>query len=159
MNEAVLFAALLGYLLLAFILLPAVELFLLIQVGLRIGWPETLAIILTTGLLGAYLAQRQGTHAWRDVREKMAHGKVPGTELVAGALFLVGAAFLLTPGIITDIVGFALMVPRIRRATAKMLIHRLKDKVTVVHIGGQGGPARTRQDDDVVDVEYERETP
>ncbi len=131
----------LGWIILAFIVMPFVELYLLIEIGQRIGlWP-TFGIVLGTGLLGGVLARWQGIRAWRDVIGAFREGRTPTVELVAGALFLVGAALLLTPGVLTDAFGFAMMVPVIRRFTARWLIRRVKDSDRVqahVSVGGQG---------------------
>lgn len=131
----------LGWIILAFIVMPFVELYLLIEIGQRIGlWP-TFGIVIGTGLLGGVLARWQGIRAWRDVIGAFREGRTPTTELVAGALFLVGAALLLTPGVLTDAFGFAMMVPVLRRTTARYLIRRVKDSDRVqahVSVGGQG---------------------
>lgn len=134
----------LGWLVLAFVSLPVVELALLVWIGERIGlWP-TVGIVLATGVLGAILARVQGLVALREVADAVRAGRVPKVELAAGALFLVGAAFLLTPGVITDVAGFLLMVPMVRRWTARFAIKRVRssDRVTVV-THGVGWGSRT----------------
>lgn len=132
----------LGWLILAFIVMPFLELWLLIQIGERIGlWP-TLWIVLGTGLLGGVLARYQGGRAWREIFAAMREGRAPKRELVAGALFLFGAALLLTPGVLTDAFGFAMMVPGLRRGLAGWLIGRVResDRVqTYTNVGGEGG--------------------
>lgn len=148
----------LGWVLLAFVTIPVVELLLLIELGERLGLAPTLAIVLATGLIGGVLARWQGTEALRDVQRALATGRAPGREVGAGALFLVGAALLLTPGVLTDIAGFALMVPPLRRGLAGWLIHRAResDRVHVhVHTGGfpGGGVVRRREEGDVVDLD------
>lgn len=131
----------LGWIILLFLVMPFVELWLLIEVGQRIGVWETLGIVLATGLIGGILVRAQGLLAWRQVVGALRKGRAPHVELVMGGLFLVGAAFLLTPGVITDVAGFLLMVPPIRRLTAKGVIGYLKGRVTVVQFGGStGGP-------------------
>lgn len=128
-----------------FIVLPLVEILLLIEIGQRIGFLYTLAIVIVTGFLGAFLARVQGVRAWRDVMVAWSEGRVPGVELAAGALFLVGAAFLLTPGVITDAVGFLLMVPVLRRLAARAVIRLFRGRARVhVHIGGRPAGAGMR---------------
>ena len=105
-------------LLLLFILVPLVELALLIYVGTLIGPWYTILIVIGTGILGAVLAKRQGTAIVNRIRSSLEQGSIPSDELVAGALVLVGGLVLLTPGIITDILGFALLIPQTRRAIA-----------------------------------------
>lgn len=153
-------ARMLGWIVVLFLVMPFLELYLLVQIGQRIGFWPTFGIVLATGLLGGMLARWQGSRAWREVIGALREGRAPGRELAAGALFLVGAALLLTPGVITDIFGFAMMVPAARRALAGYLIDRAKasDRVTAhVNVGGFGssggqGPAGARSDYEV-DVE------
>lgn len=131
----------LGWILLLFVAMPFIELYLLIEIGQRIGlWP-TFGIVLATGLLGGMLARWQGLRALQDVVGAVREGRAPTAELGAGALFLVGAALLLTPGVITDAFGFAMMVPPARRALARLLIDRIRasDRVTT-HVSVGGNP-------------------
>lgn len=107
---------------LLFVALPLAELALLLWIGDHIGFWNTVAIVIVTGFLGAALARVQGVRAWRAVFEAWGSGRVPGPELAAGALFLVGAAFLVTPGVMTDVTGLLLMVPGIRLALARKIV-------------------------------------
>lgn len=102
-------------LLLLFILLPAIELALLIELGRRIGTAATLALIVVTGVLGASLARRQGLGVLRSLQEETAAGRLPASSLVDGALILVAGALLVTPGVLTDAFGFLCLVPAFRR--------------------------------------------
>lgn len=154
----------LGWIVLAFVVMPFVELWLLVQIGERIGFWPTLYIVLGTGLLGGVLARYQGGQAWREILTALREGRAPKRELVAGALFLFGAALLLTPGVITDGIGFALMVPWIRRGLAGGLISKIQasDRVqTYTNVGGFGslGGQETdaRQDYDVEVEGYARD--
>jgi UPF0716 protein FxsA len=148
----------LGWVVLAFVVMPFVELWLLIQIGERIGFWPTLWIVLGTGVLGGVLARYQGSRAWREIFQAMREGRAPKRELAAGALFLFGAALLLTPGVITDAIGFTLMVPAARRALAGWLVTRVResDRVqTFTNVGpgfGGSGSDRSSQGYDV-DVE------
>jgi UPF0716 protein FxsA len=108
-------------LLLLFILVPLVELALLIYVGTLIGPWYTILIVVGTGILGAVLAKRQGTAIVNSIRSSLQQGIIPSDELLAGALILVGGLVLLTPGMITDILGFALLIPQTRRSIAAWL--------------------------------------
>lgn len=137
-------------LVLLFIVLPFIELLLLIWIGGHIGFWWTLALVIGTGLLGGILAKWQGGRAWRDVVDAMRSGRVPGKELMAGALFLVGAAFLLTPGVITDTVGFLCMVPPLRRAMAAFLVGRLRHRavVRVARFGGGWSSGAPRDEEE-----------
>ena len=97
-----------------FVTVSVVELLVLAAVEDRIGLGPTLAIILFTGILGASLVRGQGFGVLARARNQMSQGTFPGRELAHGALVLVGGALLLTPGFLTDALGFALMVPWFR---------------------------------------------
>ncbi len=102
------------WLFLLFVLLPALELYVLIQIGTVIGAWNTFLLILATGLLGSWLAKSQGLATWRAMNERFNKGQIPGKELIDGAIILVCAALLLTPGVLTDAVGLAGLVPLTR---------------------------------------------
>jgi len=110
-----------GRMLLLFIFLPMVELYLLIVLGSRIGAMPTIGLIVLTGILGASLARQQGLSVLAKIQREMAGGKPPTTELVEGAMIVVGGIVLLTPGIITDIFGFSLLIPSFRKALCRKL--------------------------------------
>ncbi|MBN6051498.1 FxsA family protein [Nonomuraea sp. RK-328] len=96
---------------LAFLVVPVLEIWLLIQVGSVIGgWP-TVALLIADSLLGAWLVRREGRRAWRALQEALGSGRMPDRELADGALVLVGGALLLTPGFVTDIAGFLCVLP------------------------------------------------
>jgi UPF0716 protein FxsA len=101
---------------LLFTLVPAIELYLLIKVGTVIGAFNTLMLIIFTGVVGAYYAREQGFRVVSNIQMKMQQGTVPGDDLVNGAMLLVGGAFLITPGFITDFAGFSLIFPPTREA-------------------------------------------
>jgi UPF0716 protein FxsA len=106
-----------------FILVPAAELALLIEIGKRIGTLETLALIVVTGILGAGLARRQGLGVLRKARLEAAAGRLPAAALVDGVIILLAAAVLITPGVLTDIFGFLCLIP-ISRGWIKALVWR-----------------------------------
>lgn len=102
-------------LLLLFTLVPLAELWLLIEIGRRIGtWPAILIVALT-GFAGVLLARSQGLSILYRIRDELAQGNLPGEALVDGACILIGGALLLTPGLITDLSGFLLLLPPARR--------------------------------------------
>ena len=109
-----------------FVLLPLVELALLIQVGQAIGLFWTLVIVVITGFLGAALARRQGLRAWLAIQDQLRRGAMPGDALVDGLLILIGGIVLLTPGLLTDLAGFSLLVPTTRTALKKSLKARFE---------------------------------
>ena len=101
---------------LVFIVLPIAELFVLFKLGQSFGVLATVALVLGTGFAGAALAKAQGMRTLRAIQREMAAGRVPSRELMDGLAVLVGGALLLTPGLITDVMGLSLLFPPTRRA-------------------------------------------
>lgn len=114
---------------LLFTLVPALELYLIIKVGQAIGAFNTLLIIILTGILGAYYARQQGFRVFSSIQWRMQQGDLPGDDLVNGAMLLVGGALLITPGFITDFLGFSLIFPPTREAVKRSVILYLQRKV------------------------------
>ena len=106
------------FLILLFILVPIAEIFVIIQVGQAIGALPTVAILIVDSIIGAWLLRSQGRRAWAAFRDALAAGRVPHREILNGALVIVGGAFLLTPGFISDGVGLLLLIPPSRAAIA-----------------------------------------
>lgn len=96
---------------LAFLVVPVLEIWLLIQVGSVIGGPATVALLIADSLLGAWIVRREGRRAWRALQEALQSGRMPNRELADGGLVLVGGALLLTPGFVTDVFGFLCVLP------------------------------------------------
>jgi UPF0716 protein FxsA len=115
--------------LLLFVVVPAVELSLLIQIGRVVGTLPTLALIVFTGVLGAWLARWQGLGVVRQVQAEMADGRIPAGPVVDGVLILIAGAVLMTPGLLTDLFGFFLLVPAGRRHVKNHLKERLERAV------------------------------
>lgn len=109
-------------LLVLFIVLPILELYVIIQVGGAIGVLPTLLILLLDGILGAALARSQGRVAWRRFNEATAAGRIPAQEVFDGAAIVVGGAFLLAPGFITDVIGLSLLIPPTRALYRRVLM-------------------------------------
>ena len=113
-------------LLILFTVVPLIELALLIKLGNVIGlWP-TIFIVIATGVLGAALARSQGTQVISAIRAEVAEGRPPTESLINGLLVLVGGVVLLTPGLLTDLLGFSLLIPFTRNWFKKKLRSRLK---------------------------------
>lgn len=131
-----------GKLLLLFLLVPAVELAILIELGRYIGTIPTLAIIVLTGTLGATLARREGLSVLRSAQEKMGRGELPAGSVADGVMILIAAALLITPGILTDALGFLLLVPGFRNLVKEFLLRRFRRAVEEnrvrVHVSGFG---------------------
>ncbi|EGG92825.1 Protein affecting phage T7 exclusion by the F plasmid [gamma proteobacterium IMCC1989] len=101
-------------LLLLFIVVPIVEMWLLITVGQQIGALPTIGLVLLTAFIGVSLLRYQGAAALLKARTKMSSGELPAREIADGLFFAVGGALLLTPGFVTDVIGFACLTPGIR---------------------------------------------
>lgn len=110
-------------LLLLFTLVPLIELVLLIEIGQKIGLWNTIAIVVLTGFIGAALARSEGFGIISRIQNELASGQLPGESLIDGALVLAGALLLLTPGLITDAFGFALLLP-FSRAFVKIYLKK-----------------------------------
>lgn len=109
-------------LLLLFIVLPIAELMLLLKVGSLIGVLPTLAIVISTAFIGINVLKRQGFSTLNRAQRRMQSGQLPAQELVEGFMLAIGGALLLTPGFITDVLGFTLLLPWSRQALARYLI-------------------------------------
>lgn len=118
-----------GRLLALFLLIPAIELVLLVQIGRVIGFWSTVAIIILSGLVGTYLVRREGMRVWRRFNEKLTQGSVPGRELMDGLIVLIAGVFLLTPGVITDLAGLLGLFPPTRALIRRVLSRRLQGAV------------------------------
>ena len=129
-----LFACLLA----AFVLMPLLELAVLLRVHQTVGMAATLAIVIVTGAVGAALARFQGLMTLRAIRMDLAEGRMPAPRLLDGLMILLAGALLITPGLVTDTIGFLLLIPALRRAIRGRLRRRLEQKlregrVTVLH--------------------------
>ena len=116
-------------LILLFTITPIIELAILIKLGQEIGLWQTLAIVIATGILGASLAKWQGWGVIRRIRADLENGRMPAQALFDGLLILIGGALLLTPGIITDLLGFFLLIPPSRRLAKAYLSRRFKKSI------------------------------
>ena len=120
---------------LVFFLFSLSEAVLLAKVGTLIGWGWTILAIVATAMIGSAMWRQQGLETWRRVNQRMAQGELPGQELIEGVMLIVGGALLITPGFITDTIGFLLLFSPTRKAAAKSLF----DKGVVQGWSQQGG--------------------
>ena len=133
-----------GRLFLLFVLVPILELVLLIQLGRVVGLLPTVGLVLLTGAAGAWLARTEGVRVLFRFQTELAGGQLPGQALFDGLCVLVGGAFLLTPGVLTDFVGFALLLPFSRRWIQRRMKRSLERQIeqgtvrVVTFGGGQG---------------------
>lgn len=124
----------LPFLVVLFIVVPIAELAIIIQVGQEIGVLATVAVLVLDSILGSLLMRSQGRAAWRRFTEATSAGRPPAGEVIDGALVLLGGAFLLTPGFISDLFGLALLLPPsravIRGFLARRMLHRMTASMT-----------------------------
>ncbi len=129
----------------ALIVVPLVELYVLIQVGELIGIVPTLVLLVAMSLLGGYLLRREGTKTWRALREALHAGRLPAKEVADGGLVILGGALLLTPGFATDVFGLACVLPPSRAVLRRMLTGLVARRLGVSGlVGGLGSHRGTR---------------
>jgi UPF0716 protein FxsA len=130
-------------LLVLFIGLPIAEIYVIIKVGEAIGVLPTIALLLLDGFLGVALWRSQGRVVWRRFNQALGEGRVPTREIFDGAMVLLGGAFLLAPGFITDVIGLLLLIPP-TRAVFRGIVSRMarrRTAFTVRTVGwGRGTP-------------------
>lgn len=103
------------YLFLLIIVVPTIDIGLLLLSGKTIGFWPTFAIILLTGVIGAYMAKREGMQTIKRAREQLQYGEIPGEAVLDGICIIIGGTLLITPGFVTDITGFLLLFPLTRK--------------------------------------------
>lgn len=117
-------------LILLFTLLPLLDFAILLKIGSYIGFKYTLAIVIVTGLTGAYFAKREGRDIITKIKFDISQGKMPADELIGGLCVILGGAFLLAPGLITDVLGLMLVLPITRIPFINMIKRRFKSMLT-----------------------------
>ena len=143
-------------LLVAFIAIPVIEIYLLIQVGGIIGAGWTILIVIGTAILGASLLRQQGLATWTRLNQSMAQGQLPPTILVEGIFLLLSGAFLLTPGFFTDAIGFLFLMPPVRKFLAAYLLRRGMFMATSMHSYSSQTTTESRpQQNNVIEGECE----
>lgn len=116
----------LGFLILLFIALPVLELVLLLRIGSWIGALPTILLVVTTGVVGASLARSQGLAVFTRIQSEIARGRPPVAQMVDGFLIFAAGVLLLTPGVITDVFGIALLLPPVRALLRRSVARRMK---------------------------------
>jgi len=119
---------------LLFTIVPLIELALLIKIGSYIGVMMTITIVVITGIAGASLARYEGLSVFNQLRSVLSEGDIPTDELIEGLLIFVGGALLLTPGFLTDILGFLLIIPISRRTIREHLKKYFKERIISQHV-------------------------
>ena len=135
-------------LLLLFTLVPLIELALLVKLGQMTSVAMTIGIVILTGIIGAYLARREGIKAWRRLEKSIREGVSPADELIDALLILIAGAVLITPGLLTDLFGFGLLIPPMRRWVRNKLSRHFHNRIMI-----STPDARQQQYDyDIIDV-------
>jgi UPF0716 protein FxsA len=112
-------------LVLAFVIVPLVELTVIIQAAQAIGVGWTIVLLVADSVLGAWLLKREGRRVWRQFREALAASRWPGDEVAQGGLVIIGGTLLLTPGFVTDGVGFLMLLPPSRAILSRLIRARV----------------------------------
>lgn len=136
------------YLLLIFIVVPFVELALLLKLADLTSWWHTLLLVIVTGVLGTWLARSEGVRTYRKIQQSLSAGQMPTDSLLDAAMIFVAGALLLTPGILTDLLGFSLLVPFTRLLYRRWLVQRFKARFTMQTTFGSSEP---RQESEIID--------
>ncbi|ARU58304.1 membrane protein FxsA [Oleiphilus messinensis] len=124
---------------LIFVIVPVLELSILIKLGSFIGVGWTILLILSTAIVGASLLRKQGVSTLLRANQRMANGEMPAREVAEGFFLALGGALLLTPGLLTDVLGFSLIVPTIRARLADRVIAHLSQQPNTFHSSFQHG--------------------
>jgi len=150
--------------LLLFVIMPVLEMWLLIEVGSRIGALVTIGLVLMTAMIGLALLRRQGVSTLMRANQRMQSGQLPAQEMVEGIFLAVGGALLLTPGFVTDAIGFACLIPGLRHVIIGRLLKRIIFRATSGSAGFYSS-SQFRQDpkgrgdgDDIIEGEYRQES-
>ena len=117
---------------LLFTCIPLVELALLLRIGSIIGALNTILLVIFTGMLGACLARQQGIRTFQTIRSLMARGEMPGEPLLDALLILLAGFLLITPGILTDLFGFLMLVPATRAPLRRWIKRELERRLSAV---------------------------
>ena len=130
-----------GYLVLLFVVTPLLELAILFKVKEWLGLHETILLVLCTGIVGAWLARAQGFVVLQKIQQDMSAGRLPAPYLLDGLMIIIAGALLVTPGLLTDTVGFLLLISRVRafvklwlRARIEARLERGDGRITIWHL-------------------------
>jgi UPF0716 protein FxsA len=140
-------------LLLLFILVPLAEIYILIEVGSRIGTIPTVSLVVFTAVLGALLLRHQGLKTLQRVQATLGQGELPALEMMEGVALIIGGALLLTPGFVTDFIGFVCLIPPVRQ----LIIRRWMMRHVAVAGSGQGVESAPPGGCRTIEGEFKRE--
>lgn len=141
------------FLFLLFVILPIIEITLLLKVGQAIGAWYTVGLVLLSAFIGVNMLRHQGLATLSRAQQRMDRQELPGQEMVEGIVLAVGGALLVTPGFVTDVIGFSCLIPPLRQAFARLLMSRF---TVVVASRAQSGMGGFHQDGPGEQRRYER---
>ncbi len=136
-----------------FLVVPFVEIYLLLQIGGLVGVLPTVLLVVFTAVLGAWLLRQQGFATLQRFQASLAQGEIPAYEMIEGPILLVGGALLLTPGFFTDLIGFACLIPQVRRKFAKYVI----ENHLITAQSGSAFQKPASKQGNVIEGEYKKE--
>ena len=144
------------YLFLLFTLVPLVEVVILVKIAQATEWWVPILLVIATGIIGAALARWQGWQALERIRADAREGRMPAGAIIDGVLILVAGIVLVTPGILTDLVGFALLIPplrsRVKRGVAAWIRRTFEVRVSRIHAEFRHGAAHEPRQDEIVEA-------
>ena len=129
------------FLIVLFIVVPLLELYVILQVGGAIGALNTILLLVLASVVGSVLLRVQGRAAWRRFQDAVRAGRPPAREVVDGALIIFGAALLLTPGVLSDILGVLLLLPPTRALVRGVMARTLLGRLAVITPAGPFRPS------------------
>jgi len=141
----------------AFLIVPAIELYLIIEVSHQIGFGNTLIALLFISVIGAWMVKREGLEIIRKAQIELANGQLPGKQIVEGLLILLAGVLMLTPGFATDAIGLLLLFPLTRIMLRSFLTRRFVKKLKIGQAFLWGSKNNVSQR--VVDVEWDVSDP
>ncbi len=124
----------------AFVVVPLVEIWAILQVGQLVGPWWTIALLVLDSMVGAWLIKREGGRAWQALRQALQGGRMPASEIADGALILIGGTLMLSPGFVLDLAGILLILPFTRPVARRLLTSVVERRL--VAAPSSGGPFR-----------------
>jgi UPF0716 protein FxsA len=128
-----------GFLFVAFIVVPVLEIYLITQVAGQLGWVETIFLVIAVSVAGAWLVRREGLNVIRRIQAALGSATIPTNELADGGMIFFASALMLTPGFLTDALGLALLLPPVRAVFRPSLIAFFRRRIVVRTSGVAGG--------------------
>ncbi len=147
-------------LLMLFVVMPVLEMWVLIEVGSKIGALTTIGLVLLTAMLGLALLRQQGVSTIMRANQRMQSGQLPAQEMVEGIFLAVGGALLLTPGFVTDAIGFACLIPGLRHIIIGRLLKKAIFRVKTgagFYQSTQGFQSHRQSGDDIIEGEFRQD--